>query len=88
MVVLNVILSSSPRNSAGEVDLDDVLGLMVTNVSRRVCSWKVLGVSAVAMTLKHSRGEMASDVADRKPILSQARYLMFSHVSSSVRRVA
>ena len=27
------------------------------------------------MTVKHSRGEMASDVADRAPILSHARYL-------------
>lgn len=74
-MVLNVILSSSPRNSAGAVDFDDVLGLIVMKVSRRVCSWNVPGVSAVGMTLKHSRGDMASDVADRAPILSQARYL-------------
>lgn len=79
-VVLKVMVSASPRSSAGgALGLDDVEVLMVMSVSRIVCSWKVPGVSAVAMRLKDSRGETASDVADRMPILSHARYLFMVH---------
>jgi hypothetical protein len=45
------------------------------NVSRRVWIWKVPGVSAVAIMVKDSSGEMASAVAVKRPILSQERYL-------------
>jgi hypothetical protein len=48
---------------------------MVRKVSRRVCIWKVPGVSAVGRMEKVSSGVMASDAAVRAPILSQERYL-------------
>jgi hypothetical protein len=47
----------------------------VRNVSRRVCSWNVPGVSAVGTAVQVSRGETASDVALRIPYLSQLRNL-------------
>lgn len=79
MVCGAVLSSSSPRSSAGAVDLVDWVwfGLMVIKVSCKVCSWNVPGVLELgsAMTLKHSSGETASEVADRAPILSQARNL-------------
>ena len=78
-VVLNEIVSASPRTSGALLDLDEglVLDLMVRSVSRRVWSWKVPGVSAVGMTLKDSRGDTASEAAESIPILSQERYLEF-----------
>lgn len=70
----NEIVSASPRTSTA---LEEALlgAFMVRNVSRRVCSWKVPGVSPVGITLKDSRGDTASEVAERRPILSQERYL-------------
>lgn len=51
------------------------LFLTCRNVSRSVWIWNVPGVSAVLETRKDSRGEMASEVAERRPILSQRRNL-------------
>jgi hypothetical protein len=74
--------AASPRISGAADALDDVLGLMVRNVSRSVCSWNVPGVSAVGMARKFSSGETASVEADRTPYLSHPRYLLLSvHVS-------
>jgi hypothetical protein len=74
------MLSASPRTSAGGAfGLDDVDGLMVMKVSRRDWIWNVPGVSAVAMRLNVSTGETASEVADSRPILSQARYLFVAY---------
>jgi hypothetical protein len=75
MVVLKVIASASPRISGNALDFEDVDGLMVRNVSRRVCIWNVPGVSAVGIERKDSRGDTASVLADNIPNLSQLRYL-------------
>lgn len=74
--MLNVIASPSPLTSGNAVDFEDVDGLMVRNVSRRVCNWKVPGVSAVGIQLKDSRGDTASVLADIMPYLSQLKYLV------------
>ena len=82
--MLNVIPSASPRISGRALAFDDVDGLMVKNVSRRVCIWKVPGVSAVGIERKDSRGDTASVLADNCPILSQLKYLSeLSTISSS-----
>lgn len=75
MVVLNVIISPSPLTSGNADALEDVVGLRVRKVSRRVWIWKVPGVSAVGMERKDSRGDTASVLAERIPYLSQLRYL-------------
>lgn len=75
MVVLNVIMSPSPLTSGNADAFEDVVGLSVRNVSRRVWIWKVPGVSAVGMERKDSRGDTASVLAERIPNLSQLRYL-------------
>jgi len=49
MVVLKVIASASPLTSGKAVAFEDVVGLSVRNVSRRVWIWKVPGVSAVGI---------------------------------------
>jgi hypothetical protein len=55
---------------------------VVKNVSCRVCNWKVPGVSGVTITFHVSGGAMASEVAERMPYLSQARYLDYILASS------
>jgi hypothetical protein len=72
---LNVIASPSPRISGRALDFEDVEGLTVRNVSRNVCIRNVPGASAVGMERKDSRGDTASVLADRRPYLSQLRYL-------------
>lgn len=48
---------------------------MPRKVSRKVWIWNVPGVFAVGKTEKDSRGETASEVAEREPSFAQARYL-------------
>ena len=72
---MKVIASASPRISGRAFDLDDVDGLMVKNVSLKVCNWKVPGVSAVGIVRKDSSGDTASVLAERSPYLSELRYL-------------
>jgi len=67
--------SASPRTSGRTLDFEDVEGLIVRNVSRRVWIWNVPGVSAVGIERKDSRGDTASVFAERMPYLSQLRYL-------------
>lgn len=69
------MFSASPRISGKALALDDVVGLMVRKVSRGVWIWNVPGVSAVGIARKDSRGETASVLLDRRPNLSQLRYL-------------
>lgn len=73
--MLKVIASASPRTSGRALDLDEVEGLIVRNVSRRVWIWNVPGVSAVGIERKDSSGDTASVFADRMPYLSQLKYL-------------
>lgn len=70
-----MVLSASPRISGSAEALEDVDGLMVRKVSRKVWIWNVPGVSAVGIQLKDSSGETASVFAERIPYLSQLKYL-------------
>jgi hypothetical protein len=74
-VVLKVISVASPRISGKALAFEDVDGLMVKNVSRKVWIWNVPGVSVVGIARKDSSGEIASVVADGIPYLSHPKYL-------------
>jgi hypothetical protein len=73
--VSKVMSVSSPLTSGGALGLAEREARTDRKVSRRVWIWKVPGVSAVATRLKVSSGVMASELAVRRPILSQERYL-------------
>ena len=78
--MLKLISVASPLISGKALAFEDVDGLMVKNVSRKVCIWNVPGVSAVAIARKDSRGDTAEVVAESMPKLSQVKYLQM-HVS-------
>ena len=59
-VVLNDVVSASPRISGNAEAFEE--GLLVRKVSRKVCIWKVPGVSEVGMQLNDSRGETAVEM--------------------------
>ena len=74
----NEISVASPRTSGAALAFDEFDARTVKNVSRKVWIWKVPGVSKVGIMVKDSREVMASELAVKRPILSQLRYLVKS----------
>jgi hypothetical protein len=75
-VLLKEMVSASPRTSVPLFFESSI----VRNVSRWVWILNVDGLSGTGIMAKDSSGEIAVELAERMPYLSQPRYLFYGSV--------